>query len=112
MAGRRTASSKPKRTRGTIDELPSGALRVRVYAGTDPVTKRVTTPVAVIPAGPKAEAEAKQAEFLRQLDERRNPRTSATLDQFDGAPRHARCPARARCTGATSATTSPRCSDI
>ncbi|WP_269323046.1 hypothetical protein [Pseudonocardia halophobica] len=28
------------RTRGSIDELPSGGLRVRVYAGWDTVTRR------------------------------------------------------------------------
>ncbi|KAA2259410.1 hypothetical protein F0L68_20925 [Solihabitans fulvus] len=37
-----TARSPGKltRERGTIDELPSGALRVRVYAGIDPASKR------------------------------------------------------------------------
>jgi len=33
MAARRTG-----RQRGSIEELPSGALRVSVYAGTDPLT--------------------------------------------------------------------------
>jgi integrase len=37
-----------KRERGSIDELPSGALRVRVYAGTDPITKRRHDLVEVI----------------------------------------------------------------
>jgi integrase len=31
--------SKPKRSRGQIETLPSGSLRVSLYAGTDPVTK-------------------------------------------------------------------------
>jgi hypothetical protein len=39
---------------GQHDELPSGALRVRVYAGTDSITKRRHDLVEVIPAGPKA----------------------------------------------------------
>ena len=43
-----------QRSRGTIDELPSGALRVRVYAGTDPVTGRRRDLVELIPPGPKA----------------------------------------------------------
>lgn len=29
-----------KRQRGSVDESPSGALRVRVYAGLDPSAKR------------------------------------------------------------------------
>ena len=33
-------SSRRKRTRGSIETLPSGALRVAVYAGTDPLTGR------------------------------------------------------------------------
>jgi integrase len=90
------SSGGKKRPRGAIDVLPSGALRVRVYAGTDPVTKRRHDLVQLIPAGPKAQqrAEAKRAELVQQVEERRNPRTSATLDQlltryldqFDGAP--------------------------
>jgi LacI family xylobiose transport system transcriptional regulator len=34
------ATDPRRRERGGIDEPPSGALRVRVYAGTDPITKR------------------------------------------------------------------------
>lgn len=84
------------RSRGSIDELPSGALRVRVYAGVDPVTKKRHDLIEVIPPGPKAwaEADAARARLLQQIAERRNPRTSATvdelltryLDQFAGAP--------------------------
>jgi integrase len=48
------ATNPRKRERGSIDELPSGALRVRVYAGTDPITKRRHDLVEVIPPGPKA----------------------------------------------------------
>ena len=94
MAGARAGSEK--RARGSIDVLPGGSLRVRVYAGVDPVTKKRHDLVAVIPAGPKAEDEAEwqRLDFLRQIEERRNPRTKATLDQllmryldqFDGAP--------------------------
>jgi integrase len=92
------ASQKARqgRQRGTIDELPSGAFRVRVYAGIDPVTKRRHDLVEVIPAGPKAlkQAEAARARLASQVAERRNPRTSATIDQllerylaqFDGSP--------------------------
>jgi integrase len=73
-----------KRQRGTIGELASGALRVRVYAGTDPVTKRRHDLVEVIPPGPKAAAlaEAARTRLQSQVDEQRNPRTSASLDQL------------------------------
>lgn len=36
---------------GSIDELPSGALRVHVYAGTDPVSKRRLDLTEVVPPG-------------------------------------------------------------
>ncbi|WP_308252108.1 tyrosine-type recombinase/integrase [Pseudonocardia sp. KRD291] len=84
------------RQHGSIDELPSGALRVRVYAGVDPVTKRRHDLIEVVPPGPNAERTARDVRdrLLREVAERRNPRTSATvdqlleryLDQFDGAP--------------------------
>jgi integrase len=84
------------RARGNIETLRSGALRVRVYAGIDPVTKKRHSLIATVPAGPKAlrEAEKIRDRFLQEVAEKRNPRTSATvdqlltryLDQFDGAP--------------------------
>jgi hypothetical protein len=96
----RTREGQPRRERGSIDELPSGALRVRVYAGIDPVSKRRHHLTEVIPAGPKAAREAREARavrdrLVREVEERRSPRTAATvsqlldryLDQFDGAPR-------------------------
>jgi integrase len=89
-------TSRSGRQKGSIDQLPSGALRVRVYAGVDPVTKRRHDLIEVIPPGPKAlkQAEAARARLVASVEERRNPRTSATidqlldkyLDQFDGAP--------------------------
>jgi integrase len=84
------------RARGNIEALASGALRVRVYAGVDPVTKKRHTLIETVPAGPKAQREAEKVRdrLLREIAEKRNPRTSATvnqlltryLDQFDGAP--------------------------
>lgn len=36
-----TRAARPRSSkRGSIDTLPGGALRVRVYGGTDPLTKR------------------------------------------------------------------------
>ena len=84
------------RARGNIEELRSGALRVRVYAGIDPVTKKRHNLIEVVPPGPKAWREAEKIwdRLLHEVAEKRNPRTSATvdqlltryLDQFDGAP--------------------------
>ena len=54
-----------KRPRGSIEELASGSLRVSVYAGIDPVTKRRHYLREVVPAGPKSEAEATRV--LRRL---------------------------------------------
>jgi integrase len=73
-----------KRQRGSIEKLPSGALRVAVYAGLDAVTGRRHYLREVVPPGPTAEAEADKAirRLAAQVDERRHPRTSATLDQL------------------------------
>src|SRR4051794_22950496 len=73
-----------RRSRGAIDALPSGALRVRVYAGKDPLTGKRHDLVEVIPPGPKAAAlaEATRIRLLNQVDERRNPRTNGTVDQL------------------------------
>ncbi|WP_344414432.1 tyrosine-type recombinase/integrase [Pseudonocardia ailaonensis] len=73
-----------RRTRGSIDPLPSGALRVRVHAGADPVTGKRHTLVEIVPPGPRqaAEAEAARTRLLNQVDERRHPRTAATVNQL------------------------------
>lgn len=72
------------RQRGSIEELPSGALRVSVYAGIDPLTGRRHYLREVIPAGPSARSEAQKAlrRLGTQVDERRNPRTNATVNQL------------------------------
>ena len=77
-------SSRQRRTRGAVDRLPSGAYRVRVYAGADPVTGKRHSPTELVPPGPRAAAEAEKVRtrLLSQLDERRNPRTRATLNQL------------------------------
>jgi integrase len=73
-----------KRHRGEVEELPSGSLRVKVYAGVDPLSGRRVYLSETIPAGPKASAEAEQAKtrLLNQVDEQRNPRTRATVNQL------------------------------
>jgi integrase len=72
------------RSRGRIEQLPSGSLRAVVYAGTDPLTGRRHFLREVIPAGPKAADEAEKAvrRLAAQVDERKHPRTNATLDQL------------------------------
>jgi integrase len=64
--------------------LPSGALRVRVYAGIDPLTQRRHYLTEIVAPGPKAEARAEQVRtrLLGQVDEQRNPRTRATVNQL------------------------------
>jgi integrase len=55
-----------------------------VYAGEDALTGKRHNLIEIIPPGPKAAtlAEAARIRMLSQVDERRNPRTSATLDQL------------------------------
>jgi integrase len=55
-----------------------------VYAGTDPLTGRRHYLRESIPASPSAHAEAQKAlhRLANQGDERRNPRTNATVDQL------------------------------
>lgn len=78
------ANSPKKRALGGIDQLPSGAYRVRVYAGIDPVTGRRHDLTDTVPAGPNAEklAEQLRVKFLNQVYERRHPRTNATVNQM------------------------------
>jgi len=78
------SARRSRRQRGSIQELPSGALRVSVYAGTDPLTGRRHYLRESIPAGPSAQAEADKAmrRLATEVDERRNPRTSATVNQL------------------------------
>src|SRR4051812_18850331 len=73
MAGR--PGTRTKRGAGSIEKLPSGALRVRVYAGLDPLTKRRHELIEIIQPGPSAarEAEAARVRFVNQINERRNP---------------------------------------
>ena len=64
--------------------LPSGGLRVRVYAGIDPVTKKRHNLVETVPPGPKAAAQAEKVRtrLLAEVDAGRQPRTSVTVAQL------------------------------
>jgi integrase len=81
MASTRRRSTRP---RGSIEELPSGSLRVAVYAGIDPVSKRRYYLRETVLAGPQAQREAEKVmrRLANQVDEQRNPRTGATVDQL------------------------------
>jgi integrase len=72
-----------RRSRGNI-EPRAGGFRVRVYAGIDPITKKAHYLRRTIPAGPNASREAERVltKLLNQVDERRAPRTSASLNQL------------------------------
>jgi integrase len=75
------ATGRRRRPRGGVETLPSGALRVRVYVGTDPVSGRRHYLKEVVPAGPDVEwrADAVRVKFLAEISEGCNPRTSATV---------------------------------
>ncbi|WP_168801611.1 tyrosine-type recombinase/integrase [Glycomyces buryatensis] len=87
-----TEKFKPIRDRGSIEELPSGSLRVTVYAGTDKRTgaRNNLTETVQVPknAAVKTRREAwKRAEqikqgFIAQVDARRHPRTNATVNEL------------------------------
>jgi hypothetical protein len=77
-------NGRKKRHRGGIDVLPSGAIRVRVYAGIDSVSKRRHNLTDVIPAGPgcREAGRGNVRPAANQVYERRNPRTKATANQL------------------------------
>lgn len=77
-------ASSNRRQRGEIETRPSGSLRVRVYAGVDALSGRRNYLVETVPAGPKAAAEAEKVRrrLVNQVDEQRNPRTKATVNQL------------------------------
>jgi hypothetical protein len=77
-------SRRTRRQRGAVEALPSGALRVCVYAGVDPLTGRRHYLREAVPAGHGAQAAADKVlrRLAGQVDEQRNPRTNATVDQL------------------------------
>ncbi len=69
-----SGSTRRKRQRGAIETLPSGALRVHVYAGIDPLSGKKHHLVEVIPAGKDA---AKLADVARTRLLNRSTRSAA-----------------------------------
>jgi LacI family transcriptional regulator, xylobiose transport system transcriptional regulator len=68
-----------RRARGEIERLPSGSLRVRVYEGLDPVSKKRRYLVETVPAGPTADRDAAEVRdrLLAEVAARRSRRTAA-----------------------------------
>ncbi|MFJ5992644.1 tyrosine-type recombinase/integrase [Lentzea sp. NPDC092896] len=81
MTGRKAG---PKtRQRGRIEELPSGSLRVVVYAGQDALTGKRNYRHEVIPGNSQEswnEAERAKTRILNEVDEQRAPKTKAIVD--------------------------------
>ncbi len=63
---------------------PAARSASAVYAGIDSVSGKKHHLTEIIPAGPRAarEAEKVRTRLLAQVDEQRNPRTRATVDQL------------------------------
>ncbi|BCB90731.1 LacI family DNA-binding transcriptional regulator [Phytohabitans suffuscus] len=66
-------TTRDRAARGEIEKLPSGSLRVRVYAGVDPVSRKRRYLMETVPAGPTAaqEAEAVRARLVSAVDHQR-----------------------------------------
>ena len=82
-----TASPFRRRSRGSISWLPSGAARVSVYGGVDVLTGkqirlRETVSARTTRRETEREAEKVKTRLLNQVDERRSPRTGATVNQL------------------------------
>ncbi|WP_231954433.1 LacI family DNA-binding transcriptional regulator [Actinoplanes derwentensis] len=82
------STASTRQPRGEIETLPSGSLRVRVYAGVDPITGKRIHLTETIPAGPDAQAEAEQIRdrLLAERDAKRRQRAAPTGQ----SPRHLR----------------------
>jgi hypothetical protein len=75
------------RRRGTVGWLASGSARVKVYAGVDQLTGRViwlreTVRARATRRETQREAERVLTKLLNQVDERRSPRTEATVSEL------------------------------
>jgi LacI family xylobiose transport system transcriptional regulator len=73
-----------RRAHGEIERLPSGSLRVRVYAGIDPVTRKRRYLAQTVAAGPGADENAEMVR-VRLLREVREGRGLGDRDGVDSA---------------------------
>src|SRR3954447_14153702 len=71
-------------TARSTETSPSGLLLVKVYAGFDLVSGKRHYLDEVVPAHPRAAAEAEKVRtrLLHEVNERRNPKTRATVNQL------------------------------
>jgi hypothetical protein len=84
-AGVRGGSSPIRRVaRGSISRMAGGSLRVRVYAGQDPITGRQRWLSQNIAAGPAEleQAEATCRRLVSRVRERRHPRVDVTVAEL------------------------------
>ncbi len=77
-----TTSTARTLGRGEIEALPSGSLRVRVYAGIDPVSKKRNYLVETIPAGPGHSARRRPAADPSDLQARRRNHPPPIVDSL------------------------------
>ncbi|MGH3611581.1 MAG: hypothetical protein ACRDRK_02965 [Pseudonocardia sp.] len=82
-------SPKPRarRARGNVAWLPSGAARVTVYGGIDQLTGKRIQLRETVPAGEtrrdtEKEADKVRTRLLNRVDERRTPRTEASVNEL------------------------------
>ncbi|WP_436535746.1 LacI family DNA-binding transcriptional regulator [Actinoplanes sp. HUAS TT8] len=73
---------------GEIERLPSGSLRVRVYAGIDPATRKRRYLQETVPAGETAErdAEAARVRLLGEVHRQRGPVPRAAEGPAEASP--------------------------
>ncbi|MFI9007990.1 LacI family DNA-binding transcriptional regulator [Actinosynnema sp. NPDC053489] len=79
-----------RQARGEVERLPSGSLRVRVYAGVHPGTGKRRYLTETVPAGPDADraAEAVRTRLLAEVEALRGPRVRQRPDPApDARPR-------------------------
>ncbi|MFD0200419.1 MULTISPECIES: LacI family DNA-binding transcriptional regulator [Saccharothrix] len=81
-----------RQARGEVERLPSGSLRVRVYAGVDPGSGKRRYLTETVPAGPGADrkAEAVRTRLLDEVDALRNPRAEERPAEVPGTRQRGR----------------------
>lgn len=82
-----SSPGRRRRPRGSISWLPSGAARVSVYGGVDQLTgKEIRLRETITARATRRETEREamrvQTRLLNQVDERRSPRTEATVNEL------------------------------
>ncbi|MFB9742562.1 tyrosine-type recombinase/integrase [Pseudonocardia sulfidoxydans] len=71
--------ARRSRPRGHIEQLPSGSFRAKVYAGTDPLTRKRRYLVETVATA--SEAERVLTRLQHEVDENRHPKSAITVNQ-------------------------------